>query len=86
MFRTSLNLYFQWELQEEWKLRLLRPYLSDGTPITTSMEEHHLRIEAEERRDAAEALATEEIQRRREAEAELERLRAQLANTQNNDL
>ena len=51
------------------------------------MEEHHLRVEAEERRDeaeeqrdAAERLAAEEAQRRQAAEAELERLRAQLAN------
>ena len=86
LFSTSLNLYFRWELQEEWELRLLRPYLPDGTPITTSMEEHHLRVEAEERRDEAERLAAEEAQRRREAEAELEHLRAQLANTENNDL
>ncbi len=87
LFSASLNLYFQWELQEAWELRLLRPYLPDGTPITTSMEEHHLRVEAEERRDeaeeqrdAAERLAAEEAQRRQAAEAELERLRAQLAN------
>ena len=30
------------------ELRLLRPYLPDGTAITTSMEEHHLRVSAEE--------------------------------------
>ena len=56
-------------------MRLLRPYLPDGTPITTSMEEHRLRLEAQE-------IAAEEAERRREAEAELERLRAQLANRQ----
>ena len=54
-------------------VRLLRSYLPDGTRITTSMEEHELRLEAQE-------IAEEE--RRREAEAELERLRAQLANRQ----
>ena len=94
LFSASLNLYFRWELREAWELRLLRPYLPDGTPITTSMEEHHLRVEAEERREEAETLAAEEAQRREEAETlaaeeaqrreeaelELERLRAQLAN------
>ena len=53
LFSVSLNLYFRWELQEAWELRLLRPYLPDGTPITTSMEEHHLRVAAEEQRDTA---------------------------------
>ena len=75
IFSASLNLYLRWELQEAWELRLLRPYLPDGTPITTSMEEHHLRIEAEElveaeveRRQAAERLAREEAERRQAAE------------------
>ena len=61
----------------------------DGTPITTSMEEHHLRIEAEElaaaeseRRQAAERLARKEAERRQAIETELERLRAQLANSE----
>ena len=90
IFSASLNLYLRWELQEAWELRLLRPYLPDGTPITTSMEEHHLRIEAEElveaeveRRQAAERLAREEAERRQAIETELERLRAQLANSEN---
>ena len=93
LFSESLNLYFRWELQEAWELRLLRPYLPDGTPITTSMEEHHLRVEAEtlaaeetQRRQEAEMIAAEEAQRRREVEAELERLRAQLANSQDSDI
>ena len=91
LFSASLNLYFRWELHEAWELRLLRPYLPDGTAITTSMEEHHLRVAAEElvageaeRRQAAERLAREEAERRQVAiEAELERLRAQLANSEN---
>ena len=100
LFSEALNLYFRWEDQLHSHVRLLRPYLPDGTPITTAMEEHHLRVEAEERRDEAEALAAAEAQRREEAETlaaaeaqrredaelELERLRSQLANTQNNDL
>ncbi len=86
LFSEALNLYFRWKDQLHSHVRLLRPYLPDGTPITTAMEEHHLRVEAEERRDEAEALAAAEAQRREDAELELERLRAQLANTQNNDL
>ena len=73
LFSEALNLYFRWEDQLDTHVRLLRPYLPDGTPITTSMEEHRLRIEAEAR-------ATEEAQRRQEVEIELERLRQQLAN------
>ena len=140
LFSESLNLWLRWEAREN-DVRLLRPYLPDGTPITTSMEEHHLRVEAEEiaveaeeiaveaqaraaeaearaveaeeiaaeeaelrreetrqrqeetrRRREAETLAREEAQRRQEeaqrrqeAEAELERLRAQLANRQDED-
>ena len=82
LFSASLNLYFRWELHEAWELRLLRPYLPDGTPITTSMEEHHLRMEEhhlrmeehhlrmEEHRlrVAAEAQAAEEVERRQAAE------------------
>ena len=92
LFSASLNLYFRWELHKAWELRLLRPYLPDGTAITTSMEEHHLRVSAEElvageveRRQAAERLAREETERRQAVEAELERLRTQLANRENED-
>ena len=132
LFSEALNLYFRWENQLDTHVRLLRPYLPDGTPITTSMEEQHLRIEAEEqaaaeqhlrleeqhlrieaeelaateqhlrleeqhlrvaaeelasaeseRRQTAERLARAEAERRQAIEAELERLQAQLANTQN---
>ena len=72
LFSEALNLWLRWS-EEVSNVRLLRPYLPDGTPITTAMEEHHLRLEAE-------VLAASETQRRQEAEAELERLRAQLAN------
>ena len=73
LFSETLNLWFRWEDQPNTHVRLLRPYLPDGTRITTSMEEKHLRVAAEER-------AEEEAERRRAAEAELERLRRQLAN------
>lgn len=97
IFSEALNLWFRWEDDLTTHVRLLRPYLPDGTPITTSMEEEHLRLqekhlreEAEaiaaeetERRQEAEAVAKEETQRRQELENELERLRTQLANGQN---
>ena len=92
LFSETLNLLFRWENILPNEVRLLRPYLPDGTPITTSMEEEHLRIEAqrlrveeqrlrvkEQRlRTEAEARAEEETERRKALEAELERLRAQL--------
>ena len=79
LFSEVLNLYFQWEDQLDTHVRLLRPYLPDGTPITTSMEEHQLRMEERQLRIEAEARAAEEAQRRREVEVELERLRRQLS-------
>ena len=92
LFSESLNLWLRWEAQLS-DVRLLRPYLPDGTPITTSMEEHdlrleerHLRLEAEERAVEAEERVAEEAERRREAEAELERLRAQIASRQDEDV
>ena len=98
LFSEALNLCFRWEEQHN-HVRLLRPFLPDGTPITTSMEEQHLkeaaeaRIEEEtllrevetQRRQAAEKRAAEETQRRQELEAEIERLRAQLENRQNDN-
>ena len=97
LFSEALNLWFRWEDDHTTHVRLLRPYLPDGTPITTSVEEEHLRLqekhlreEAEtmaaaetKRRQEAEAMAAAEAERRRELEIELEKLRAQLANGQN---
>ena len=110
LLSDSLNLWLRWEIDEQSQVRLLRPYLPDGTPITTSREEKHLRLAAQEsaaeeserrqaaetlasaeaerrraetqRRQAAETLASAEAERRQAAEAELERLRTQLANRQ----
>ena len=89
LFSEALNLYFRWEEQHHTDVRLLRPYLPDGTPITTSLEEHHLKKAAEARAETAEARAEtaearaeEEALRRRQAEAELEKLRSQLAKSQ----
>ena len=112
LFSKTLNLWFRWENQYNKHVRLLRPYLPDGTPIPTSMEYYYLkraacrftvaetqwqkeilrRYEAETRaaeealrRYEAETRAAEETQRLQEAEAELEQLRAQLANRQNDN-
>ena len=103
LFSEALNLYFRWEEQHHTHVRLLRPYLPDGTPITTSLEERHLREAAQarteeeiqlreaaqarteeeiQRRQDAEKLAAAEAQRRKDTEAELEKLRTQLANLQ----
>ena len=90
LFSAALNLLFKWEDQLDAHVRLLRPYLPDGTPITTSMEEKHLKEAAEElaeeetkRRQQSEKIAEQEVKRRQEVEAELARLRSQLANYQN---
>ena len=94
LFSETLNLYFRWKEDPVTEVRLLRPYLPDGTPITTSREDKALKEEAqeqrqaaeeqrhiaEEQRQAAERRVIEEQERRQAAEAELARLRAQLAN------
>ena len=83
LFSEALNLWFRWVDNHTTHVRLLRPYLPDGTPITTSMEEERLRLQEKHLREEAEAMAAEEAEHRRELEIELERLRAQLANSQN---
>ena len=71
IFSRALNLQFRYEEQPHTDVRLLRPYLPDGTPITTSLEEQHLK-------EAAEARLEKEVQRKQELEAEIEQLRSQL--------
>ena len=66
LFSEALNLYFRWEDQLDTHVRLLRPYLPDGTPITTSMEEHQLRIEAQQLRIEEQRLRMEEHELRME--------------------
>ena len=104
LFSAALNLQFRWEDDQLTHVRLLRPYLPDGTPIMTSTEaeqlrlqekelllqekelllqEKELRLQEKERREEAENMAEAETIRRQEAEAELERLRAELAKRQN---
>ncbi len=87
LFSASLNLRLGWEVQEKQQVRLLRPYLPDGTPITTSAELQDLKeaaetraIELQDLKEAAETRAAEEARQRRELADELERLRAQLVN------
>ncbi len=117
LFSEALNLWLRWEDDQITHVRLLRPYLPDGTLITTSMEEKYLRIQEQDlreqeqerriqeqkrriqeqhlreeaealaatetdRRKEAETLAKEEAERRQKLEAELEQLRAQVANRQ----
>ena len=62
---------------------LLRSYLPDGTPVTTPMEEERLRLHENISGEKAEAMAASEAKRSRELEIEIERLRTQLANGQN---
>ena len=85
LFSETLNLLFRWEDILPNEVRLLRPYLPDGTLITTSMEEEHLRIEEkrlrmeeQHRRMEEERLRMEEQHRRMEEQhrrMEEERLR-----------
>ena len=76
IFSKALNLWLRWEEQEDTLVRLLRPSLPDGTPITTPKEDKHLRIQAE-------AKAVSETERRQELEAEIEKLQAQLVESKN---
>ena len=66
LFSEALNLYFRWEDQLDTHVRLLRPYLPDGTPITTSMEEHRLRMEEQQLRMEEQQLRMEEHRLRME--------------------
>ena len=92
LFSERLNLLFTWKEEVDIKVRLLRPYLPDGTPITTSIEENnlreeeqhhreeeqHRREEEQHHREIAEAKVQEQAEKIREQAAELERLRQQL--------
>ena len=72
LFSRSLNLWLRWE-DYIGNVRLLRPYLPDGTPITTSAEEAQLRAEEAQLRQEAQARVHEEAERRREAERAVQR-------------
>lgn len=64
LFSEALNLYFCWEDDQVTHVRLLRPYLPDGTLITTSMEEKYLRIQEQELREQEQELREQEQERR----------------------
>ena len=64
LFSEALNLWFRWADQLQTHVRLLRPYLPDGTPITTSMEEQQLRMEEQQLRMEEQQLRMEEQQLR----------------------
>ena len=88
LFSDALNLWLRWEDDQTTHVRLLRPYLPDGTPISTSMEIKHMFEQEKSLREEEQELREEEQHRREEAEAkvseleaELERLREQVANT-----
>ena len=92
----TLNLWFRWENQYDSHVRLLRAYLPDGTPIATSMEHHFLNMglirfsevetpwlkEARRQHKVAEK-ARAAAMRQHELRTEIERLRKQLENQQN---
>lgn len=98
LLSKTLNLWFRWENQYNKHVRLLRPYLPDGTPIATSMEDYYFNRgvskftvaktpwqKEAKRRHEAEVKAVAEAIRRHELETEIKRLRAQLANRQNDN-
>ena len=68
LFSEALNLWLRWEDDQTTHVRLLRPYLPDGTPIMTSMEEKYMREEEQYLREEAEVMLAEERERRQEAE------------------
>ena len=68
LFSEALNLLFRYEDRSDG-LRLLRAYLPDGTPLTTSAEEARLRKQAEVIATENAEMAAEEAQRRRISEA-----------------
>jgi len=76
----SLNLSFRWSNQHHSHVLLLRPYLPDGTPITTAIEERELHAAAIIRAEEAEARVAAETDRREALERELEQLRRHLEN------
>ena len=76
LFSERLNLLFTWNVDVNVDVRLLRPYLPDGTPITTSIEEEQLREEEKRLRE-------EEQQQREIAEAKVEEQAEQLRDAKN---
>ncbi len=72
LFSEALKLWFRWEEDHTTRVRLLRPYLPDGTPINTSVEEEQLREQEQQMRMEEQHLRMEEQHLRMEAEARAE--------------
>ena len=68
LFSEALNLWLRWEDRLTTHTRLLRPYLPDGTPITTSSEEQRHRKRSDLRAEEALERERQELRRRRNAE------------------
>ena len=74
LFSERLNLLFKWNVEVDLEVRLLRLYLPDGTPMSTSIEvqrlyeeEKELREEEQQQREIAEANAEEQAEQLRDA-------------------
>ena len=96
LFSEALNLYFRWEDQLHSHVRLLRPYLPDGTPDynfygrtsppggsrrTARTKQRHSQQQKHNDERTLKHSQQQKHNDERDAELELERLRAQLANT-----
>ena len=68
LFSEALNLWLRWEDCLTTHTRLLRPYLPDGTSITTSSEEQRRRKRSDVRAEEALERERQELRRRRNAE------------------
>ena len=73
LFSERLNLLFKWNVEVDLEVRLLRLYLPDGTPMTTSIEEEQLRKEEKQLREEAQQ-QREEAQQQREKEQQLRKI------------
>lgn len=85
LFSHALNLWLRWQEDQTTYVRLLRPYLPDETPITTSMEEKSLREEEQQLREEEQHRREMAEARVSELEVEIERLRAQMARTESDN-
>ena len=90
LFSERLNLLFKWNVEVDLEVRLLRLYLPDGTPMTTSIEvqelyeeEKRLREEDQQLREIAETKVEEQAAQLRDAKSltdeQAEKIREQAA-------
>ena len=71
LYSERLNLLFTWEVDLDLDVRYLRPYLPDGTPITTSIEVEQLHEEEQQLREIAETKVEEQAEQLRDAAEQL---------------